>query len=714
MSSNDHAVVRYETKEMAEPVSGGVPQETLFQIVSHHRKMVVVMVVVCVAAAVTYLMLASRVYTSTARLHIVQDAPRLMGDRPILAQSQEVYLNSECQIISSTAILAEAIRKSQAGQMRTFEEAGEDPIVYLQKEVNVVPGKKNDLISISFASPYPEEADRIVDAIVEAYLAYHAKRSQSRSAEMLRILQQQRQSLDAAFDAKQNEMAAFQKAHGTLYFEGEKGNLVLGRLAELSAALVTARRARIEAEAAYEAAAGAVKDPDAMWRIIEAQQSRGVAALDREYVDLQAQLHTLRAQHTLLLQRLLPNHGSVIAVEEAMRHVQASIAEKQERFAKAYLLAQDQQRMAARKIEEEIAKEYETQEQAGLDLNAKAADLARLKSDLARMEKASDTLDGRIKELTVAESAGVLNIDVLEPAHIQKSLTEPRAGRTLGIGLVAGLALGVLAALVRDHRNQAFRSSSEIKAMLGTSALYLLPRMRSRAGRRARAVQLEPASEVAEAYRILRTVVCQKLKDSGGKTLLVTSPESGDGKSTVASNLAIALAQAGHRTLLLDADLRNPALQRGLHVAGEKGLADVLAGRALLGDAIYATEIEGLQIVPSGAVPSNPAEILHKQEFTNMLQTVKEHYDYIVLDSPPALTVADAYIVAPQCDASLLVLRAGKSNRNTSYEACQSLISVGARIVGVVVNDVVSRQDRYGYRARREGHGELARSTTVS
>jgi polysaccharide biosynthesis transport protein len=184
----------------------------------------------------------------------------------------------------------------------------------------------------------------------------------------------------------------------------------------------------------------------------------------------------------------------------------------------------------------------------------------------------------------------------------------------------------------------------------------------------------------------------------------LTSPEPGDGKTTSASNLAIAIAQTGRSVLLLDADFRKPTQHKNLDVADALGLSGLLAGKASLEQAIQHTGVAGLDILPCGPIPANPSEILNSRQFGELLDELSGRYDHVVLDSPPCNLVADARILGAVCDVTILVLRADKSTRSAGAAARDALGSVGARVLGTIVNDAPRKtQGYYGHYYGQQG-----------
>jgi capsular exopolysaccharide synthesis family protein len=226
--------------------------------------------------------------------------------------------------------------------------------------------------------------------------------------------------------------------------------------------------------------------------------------------------------------------------------------------------------------------------------------------------------------------------------------------------------------------------------------------------KRGQKAYLEPKSIVAEAYRTIRTAVFFGIPQEEAKTIHITSPATGDGKSTIVSNLAITMAQAGQKTLVLDADFRKPMLHNIFQIGSRKeGLSNLLTGTINLKDVIQPGPVDGLDIINCGIEVPNPSEILNSNSFAKLLKVLSERYDRVIIDSPPVGPVADSQILAALCDITLLVLRAERSTRRQSQHARDSLLSVGGRILGAIMNDVPRKHSRYGYyyASRYGGYG---------
>jgi capsular exopolysaccharide synthesis family protein len=347
--------------------------------------------------------------------------------------------------------------------------------------------------------------------------------------------------------------------------------------------------------------------------------------------------------------------------------------------------------LKARKAEEELSRQYQDKLRLVMGINYKSADLLRLTAELDARKGMVSRLQQRIYELRVQnQTEQVVNlIEVWEPPRVADWPSFPRKNRTMAVAIAAGALIGAGLALLRDRLDGRMRSIEEIQTVIGLPILGVVPVMTGRrtAIARAMAVHLDPHSPVAESYRTIRTAVYFGANGAACRTLLITSPEPGDGKTTSASNLAIAIAQTGRSVLLLDADFRKPTQHKNLDIKDAVGLSSVLAGREPLERAIQRTGVEGLDILPCGPIPANPSEILNSREFGELVDSLASRYDHIVFDSPPVNSVTDARILGAVCDATILILRADKSTRKAGEHARNALLAVGARILGAVVND---------------------------
>jgi capsular exopolysaccharide synthesis family protein len=273
-------------------------------------------------------------------------------------------------------------------------------------------------------------------------------------------------------------------------------------------------------------------------------------------------------------------------------------------------------------------------------------------------------------------------------------------------GAAVGLLLGVGLAYLADMTDKSFRSPDEIRRRLGLPVVAHVPIMEEEgAPSSPDAPQLDrslasvhrPASGEAEAARSLRTSLYFSTKGTVHKVIQVTSPNMGDGKTTIAANLAVAIAQSGKRVVLVDGDMRRPRVHTLFGVSPEVGLSSVVVGEAPLARALVDSGIDRLVLLPCGPRPENPAELLTQPPFERVLAELREQFDFVIVDTPPLLAVTDPAVVVSRADGVLLVVRLSKNGRPAAERAREVLYALQANCLGIVVNGVGKGAGAYGY-----------------
>lgn len=345
----------------------------------------------------------------------------------------------------------------------------------------------------------------------------------------------------------------------------------------------------------------------------------------------------------------------------------------------------------------------------------------------------------------VSPSASSITATVWEGAAVPEEPVSPNPARNGLLALVLGLMLGVALAFLMEYLDNSWRSPEEAERISGVPTFGLVPKFdppkaKKRSARHTEAhadepqglaehllttskkaaknsgspdeepleglaghlaTVLEPAGAASESYRTLRTNLLYSIVDIPLQVVTVTSAGPGEGKSTTCNNLAVALAQAGKQVVVLDCDLRRPALHKAFGLRNLHGLVNVLAGERELSK-VWQEPLQGLKVVTAGPVPPNPAELLGSGRFTELLEQAREDFDYVLLDTPPIQAVSDPLILASQSDGTLLVLDAQETRKGSVRRSVQSLEGVGAHVLGTVMNNVEADQNGYYYGYRYE------------
>jgi succinoglycan biosynthesis transport protein ExoP len=655
----------------------------------------------CLFCAVISLLFAKRIYLADSRLYIEQNGPRVFSENPTSgSQQSDTYLYAQAQAIQSIPVVHYALDQIGYRKMKTFSALRGDPVDWLLhgSGFTVDVGKKDDILTVSMESPYPQEATEIVRAVVDAYLFRLSKHRRVTGEEMVKILADERGQLEEKREAGIAALVRFKAENGAISFRDERGNITLDRLSALSGALTTAELASLDFRVQLAATKAILGDPAEISAFVEAQQMKGTDFGDREFDDLRSALQQSEVQLRSDLQVIGPNNIHAREIQSSIDLLKSKIAAKEKAIADARLAQLTVDLAGAEDREKQIRASLAEQRAAALAMNPKAAEYARLENDVERMQKQCDVLDSRIQEVSVNNlNVGALDVEVMDPAHAEEDPVEPKKKFTLATALLAGLVLGTVVVILQEWHDKRLRTPEEIVGQLELPMVGIVPRMQPMLSPsdRGQIVHVDSMSEVAEAYRAIRTAISYGAP-TGSKTFLITSPTSGEGKSTCSSNLAIALAQGGHRTLLIDADLRRPVQDKIFHIDGRIGVSDVMTGNAKLRDVISATAIDDLYVLPCGTIPGKPAEMLESKRFAEVMAALTAVFDRIVIDSPPVLAVTDASILAASADATILVLRMHRSSRKLGVVAMEALQKVKASVLGAIANEAETG-DGYGY-----------------
>jgi capsular exopolysaccharide synthesis family protein len=693
----------------AAPRPAVAPVASLFHVLWRRRWAMVGCAIAAVCVALVYLNKAIPVYASSSQLYVQPQNPRVIAESVGgQAGNSGNYLLTQCELIRSSAILSAAVELPPLAYLKTLSGAS-NPVAVLRQALEVQAGK-TDVLTVTATSTSAEDAAVIANAVVEAYIDYQAKRQRSTAAEVLKILQKEKEKNETALTAISRKMLEFKRANGTLSFDTDKGNVVMQRLAQLSDTLTAAQIDALNKKVAVDAVEAMGDDPAKLKQLVETKGMRGGGTANpfAESAEIAGQMRLAERRAAQLRGQYGPANRGVAAAEEEARSLKDQLAESEKAAVASYKAAVRQDLADAMTKERELRAAFDSQKAEALALNTNAAEYGQMQADARRAERMLDILDSRIKEINVNEDTGALNISVMEPARPDYFPVSPNRTRALGMALALGLLAGLGAAQVLEFLDQRLRSVDEISALLNVPVLGVVPHMLGKRtpSERGRVVAIRSQSDVAEAYRTVRTAVYFGAPENG-KTLLVTSPTSGDGKTTVSSNLALAMAQASRRVLLIDADCRKPTQHRIFSLGVQPaGLSTVLMGKATFDEAVRPSGVENLDLLPCGPLPPNPSELLNSPAFGQLITSLCERYDQIVVDSPPVVPVTDSRILGAACDAVLLVLRAEKTTRRVAEHARDALVSVGATLVGAVVNDTPRNQYGYYYDYRyRYGYG---------
>lgn len=408
-----------------------------------------------------------------------------------------------------------------------------------------------------------------------------------------------------------------------------------------------------------------------------AEESRRLAELRTRYQDSHPQVQ----QQSVKVEQILRELG---------REVEVALSAANLRYNEA---ASDEQKVSA---------ELASLKQEGLRISRLEIEYNKLKRESDSVQKQYAMVLNRTKETGMVGRMRQRHIQVLDYARLPRLAVSPRPRVTLLLVGMLALLLGVGLAFALDALDRTLKSQEDVEAFLGLPLLGMVPRFQPGSRRHPPDlyVAYHPRSTVAEACRAVRTNLLFAGAERELRTILLTSSMAREGKTLCCVSLGTVLAKSGARTLIIDGDLRRPRIARAFGMGADSsalGLTSVLVGDAKLDEVIRATPVEGLDVLPSGPTPPNPAELLNGQHFRAVLDELGRRYDRVLIDSPPAVPVTDPAILATRVDGVVLVVRHAQTHRDAARRAAQHILDVGGNIVGVVLNEIDTRAK--GYRA---------------
>ncbi len=678
----------------------------LDRLLSRRYKLIILCGVVGLLAASVYALVAPAKYNVYSRLFVEKTSPRLIDAKKEKMADSRNFLNAQAEVIQSMPIITDILSDTEL--VSSMKQAGiSDPLKYLRNKIDVSVGKSDDIITISGYSSEPLWLSNVINSMVDAYILHNNMQSSSTSSEVISVMQKEKQTNEIELKTKREKLFELARSNGAITLE-EGDNIELARLAKISEALTVAELELTEIQTLYDTVNALVDKPE---------QIKSLALSDSTFSDsedrrLREELQTLEKQLSDIQQKATGQHPAVYSILEKKALINRQLQENTARIAREYRENIIQRWIACSKKVQQQRKKLDEQKDIAWNTNSEAAEYEFLKKEISRLDDINDTLDRRIKEESLSVNSNSMNITIMERADIQSSVVERSYAKILAVGLVIGLWAGMFAGLVLELKDNSVSSVHDVNLATRLQILGTVPNMPVREGIRRLGMksQVDGASEAAEAFREIWSHLYYQGVRHGKSIVLVTSPAPGEGKSVVASNIAITMAHSGIKVLLVDADFRSPAQQK-IHdskLCRRTGLAKALErGIDVLPECIETTSISGLDLLSSGPGGSFHSDLLAGRVFPEILDVLKRSYDKIVIDTPPVLSVADARIIAGFCDTTVMVVRADQSGRDQCAMAADTMRSVGADISGVVLNDITSGKKRYGYAAKRYGRSNV-------
>src|ERR1700722_3431947 len=609
---------------------------------------------------------------------------------------RRLNLDSDPAFAGKGAVAASSANAAPA-QMRYIEQHWEAGLVGKFRgalQINAIP--RTRLLEIRFSSSDPVLAAKAVNTLIDTYIEQNYKTHLDATTRTSDWLTQQLSELQMRVEESQEKLVRYQKEHGILGID-EKENIITSKLDELNKELTSAEGDRMQKESVYRLAKSG--DPDLLSNL---DPSSPLAKLRGQEEDLHRQI----AQASV---RFQPTYPKVEELDKQMAAVQADIQTETARVASKY----EKDYQAALGREKLLRASLEDQKTEENRLNESAIEYSLLKRDVESNRQLYEGLLQKLKEAGVMTGLRSSNVRIVDPASPPTGPSSPNIPRNLFMSLMLGLAGGLSLAFVLESRDTTVHSLEQVRLITALPSLAVIP-LSSNPSRSfpaakrlprsaaAMASAIRPKSEIAEAYRALRTSILLSRTGKSAKILMVTSALPQEGKTTTSVNLAIVLAQHGSRVLLIEGDMRRSGISQILHLKSEIGLSTVLGQNTVANTAILSVaDVPNLWVLPAGPVALHPSEMLASSRMRDLIRGLEPQFDHIIIDTPPVLSVTDAALMSALADSTLLVIRAGVTSRAALRRVHDVLSHVDARIMGVILNAAdFTEPDMYHYGSR--------------
>jgi polysaccharide biosynthesis transport protein len=683
----------------------------------HRRRSVLLTSVgLCLLAALLYNYTTRPVYQATAQVLIDRDTPNVLPSKEVvdLGQGAADYYLTQYQLLQGRVLATKVVERLGLQKSPEFETGflmspwerfqrrvlGRAPAL-VDKDgmplspavaafrsrlvVDPVPGSR--LVNLRFSAYDPKIAAQAVNTLAQLYIEQSLEFRYTQSSEATGWLSQRLTEQQAKVEQAERALQEYREKEGLVNLEERQG-LADQKLTAFGAAASEARTARIAKQTVFER----------MRSTPTAELATSPLVLSNAVIQrLRSRLAELQAEQARLSDSLGDKHPDMIRVRAEAKAAEDKIAAEIQDILRS---VESDYRTAVQQ-EEGLQANFEAAKKEALEINRKAIEYGVLKREVESNQQLFQNLMNRTKETGLEAELKSTNIRVVEKAEVPQAPVFPRRARNLQLALLLGLAAGIALCLLFEHFDSTLKTPEDVKLHLGLPFLGMVPDVGAEplpdGPRKAPLFLKDPRSKVSESYRVLRTNLIFSSAERSGRAVIVSSASPGEGKTTTAANLAACLAQNGARVLVVDADLRRPTLHLHFGVGTTPGLSDVIVGKCEVADAIQSSGFKGLRILTCGYIPPDPAELLGSARMKDVVRAVRGLYDWVLVDTPPLLAMADAAVLCSLADGVVLVVGAEISGKPAIQRAIEQVRSVGGRITGVVLNKVDLERNSFYY-----------------
>ncbi len=616
---------------------------------------------------------------------------------PLAAARRDVeFLATEYQLITSRPVLDQVVHTLNLSGFPPFSRSS-DPVTVLDDMVRVAPVRGTKLADLVVTSTNPTLAMRIANTVAEVYVRLNLERRQQQATGGAQWLRDEVTRTETQMKQAQEALQRFKEEHQMVSLE-DRQNVIVQRLQELSSAATEAKTIRLKADAERAEVDRALAAGSPVESLPVVRQNARVLALEQQIAAKESELADRQKVYG-------EKHPAITQLQAELELLRQQRHDEASKIVEGARLESETAQAKARELQQALGE----QEQLALELNRLKLGYENLNRQAQLSGDMYNSLSKRLKELEVVQSMQSNNVQIVNDAKLPDHPVAPHRVRIVLQGLFVGVALGVGLAFVRELMTTTIRMRRDLEELVNLPFLghvVRVPGARSR-GRQALFFAKQPDGLAAESLRAVRTTLEFLLPERPTQRVLITSSLPQEGKTTVSSNLAVSLQELGRRVVIIDADMRRPALYRAFQIPIEPGLSTYLQGQATFEEILQTpADAQGVTVISSGATPARPADLLASPQMVQLLERLGASFQYILVDTPPVLAVADATVLSRVVDSAILIVRANRTTRETLSGTHRVLSQSPLKFLATILNDV---RPEYEYHYYRRGYGYYAK-----
>ncbi len=681
-------------------------------------KLVLLSILICMTCMTLYLFQAKRVYQATCRLLVLQQGGRPLNvasnDPSRSVEAYDDYIPTHSLLISSPLVVQPAIDAVGLENLPTLIQAEKDGTRAIDEAILNLrvtrPDRQAKILKVDHWAGSRAEAVTLLKAITESYRNTLEDMYLKKSNETIALISKAKDDLSQ--ELKDMEARYLEYRRKAPYVVGDESgrSLMAQRLERSSLALKdiedNGRRLKFQLQLGKKLAHEGME----MWAVAHAINQLGGDSTSLNsainsgmaFSGMSDYVRQLTAEQQQLAERFGPDNTKAQAIQDQIARIQERTRDARGRLGQAEvrdLLTSISESLTAvealhQNAVEDFAKERSDAKQIEIDMLTGS----NLNVQVERHRALFNTVLDQLKQAQFVSDVTSITSMAVEPPYALRKPTSPKIVSLLAAAFLLGMILGIGAVFIVDRMDQRIHSVKDLRSILGMPVLGQISRIRPEQIGDLEEVGLlcdsQPRSLMAEAYRSIRTNIDFLRRNRRIQVILITSPHSGDGKSISASNFAISLAQTGRKVLLIDGDLRKPSQHQIHHLPNTLGMTDVLTERLGIADVIKKTTVATLDLITAGHPEPNPAELLTSTRLNEIIEKLRNSYDFVVVDSPPILAVTDPAILSTVTDGVILIVRANTLRHHDAEETLERINSLGASVLGMIVNAITARRVR--------------------